>query len=64
METAKYKKIDDILDNVIRAAESAKRECQKTSPNHTKVCQLAYENLESLLSQIGTYIFSDCFDMG
>ena len=35
METAKYKKIDDILDNVIRAAESAKRECQKTSPNHT-----------------------------
>lgn len=63
METNKYKKLNDILNHVIKATESAQKECMKQTPDDTKICQLAYENLEGLLSQIGSVIFSECFNM-
>lgn len=59
----KYSKLDNILSKVIIAAESAQRECRKRNPNDTKVCQLAFENLEGLLSQIEACVFSDCLHM-
>lgn len=58
-----YKELIEILDNVIKASESAKRECQKDTPDSTKVCQLAYENLDGLLAQIESCVFSKSFNM-
>lgn len=56
---AKHEKVNTIMGQIIKVAESAKRECVKPTPNDTKICQLAYENLSGLLKKIEACIFSD-----
>lgn len=63
MNREKYQELAHLLDNITKAAGAAKRECEKKSPNATKVCKMAYENLDSLLFKIETIIFSDGSDL-